>query len=257
MTIFQAFFLAIVQGLTEFLPVSSSGHLVLFQKIFQMGKPPIVFDVLLHLGTLTAVFIFFRKEIYSLVKNWRLRKNVWLFLIIGTIPAAVFGYFLNSRIGEVFNSLRLLSFSWIFFGLLLLISYYFKFKKSHLDKRTDSASWKDGLIVGLFQAIALFPGVSRSGMTMIGSFWRGFNKNSSFELSFFLSIPAILGAAVLELKDGHFNGISLPIKFMGILVAGIVGYLSLIILQKVLKSDKFYYFGFYCLALGILVAILG
>jgi len=256
MTIFQAILLSIIQGVTEFLPISSSGHLVLFQKIFNISEAPILFDVLLHLGTLTAIFIFFNKEIISLIKNWRKKKNTWLFLFVGTLPAAFFGYLFNSKTEKIFNSLSLLAFCWIFFGLLLLLSCYFRFRKRKLTKTSDLTGWKDGLIIGLFQAIALLPGVSRSGSTMVGSFWRGFSRSSAFELSFLLSIPAIFGAAVLELKDGRLDSVSIPVGVFCMFLSALVGYFSLKFLLKVLKSDKFYWFGFYCLALGILVLFL-
>ena len=257
MNVFQALFLSIVQGLTEFLPVSSSGHLVLFQKLFGIVDPPVLFDVLLHLGTLFAIVVFFWKDIVSLIVDWKKKKNLWLFLITGSIPAAIFGFLLNSKIDEIFNSLTLVSVSWIFFGLLLLLSHKFKFSKSNLKRREDEAKIEDGLIVGLFQAIALFPGVSRSGSTIIGGLWQKFSRETAFKMSFLLSIPAILGAAALKLKDGQLSSLNLGTGILAIIISGVVGYFSLLVLQKILKSDKFYYFGFYCLALGILVAFFG
>jgi len=256
MTFFQALILSIVQGITEFLPISSSGHLVLFQKIFRIDSPPVVFDILLHLGTLAAVIVFFKKRIVSLILDWRQNKKIWLFLIIGSFPAAFLGYFLRRHLTEIFNSLLLLSVAWIFFSLMLLSSYYLFLKKKTLLKKAEESSWTDGLVVGLFQAFALFPGISRSGSTMIGSFLRKFSSQAAFELSFLLSIPAILGATGLEMVSGYFNGFSLPVGFICMVVSGMFGYLSLAVLQKIVVSDKFYYFGYYCLLLGIVVLLI-
>lgn len=256
MTFFQAIFLAIVQGLTEFLPVSSSGHLVLFQKLFGVVDPPVLFDVLLHLGTLVAIIIFFWRDIFSLVSNWKSQKKTWLFLIVGSIPAAVFGFFLNSKIGQVFDSLVLLGIMWIIFGTMLVGLFVFKFKNNGPKKDESKVSAIDGLIVGFFQAFALFPGISRSGSTIIGGLWRNFTKETAFKLSFLLSIPAIFGAAVLKLKDNTLNWINIPLGISAILISAVVGYFSLIFLQKILKSNKFYYFGFYCVIIGMIAIFL-
>lgn len=255
MTFFIAVFLAVIQGVTEFLPVSSSGHLVLFQKLFQISSPPVLFDVLLHLGTLVAIVFFLRKEIMLLIKEWRKRKNEWLFLIIGTFPAAIFGFFLNSKIDAIFNSLALVGFMWILFGTLLL-STHFLIDKKALQRKSTSVDGKDGLIIGLFQALALFPGISRSGSTIIGSMFRKFSRENAFTLSFLLSIPAVLGATVLKLKDGNLDGLGLETGLISIIVAGVVGFFSLKLLKKVLNSDKFYLFGFYCLILGFTVVLI-
>lgn len=257
MTIFQAIFLALVQGVTEFLPVSSSGHLVLFQKIFRISDPPVFFDVLLHVGTLLAILTFFWKDLFSLVIDWKEKKNIWLFLITGTIPAATVGFFLNSRVGEIFNSLPLLGASWIFFGLLLLLSDKLKPKICDLKRKRDKVVVGDGLVVGSFQALALLPGISRSGATIIGGLWQKFSRETAFKMSFFLSIPAIIGATVLKMKDSHLEGIASKEALAAVGLSAIVGYFSLKLLRKTLLSNKFYYFGFYCLILGILVLFVG
>jgi len=255
MSLVQVIILSIIQGLTEFLPVSSSGHLVLSQKIFEINEPLVLFDILLHLGTLFAIFIFFYKDLFSLVVDWKKKKNVWLFLIVGSIPAAITGFFLNSKIDKIFNSLPLLGGSWIFFGLLLLFFFRFKLNKNDLKRKESEATPVDGLVVGSFQALALLPGISRSGSTIIGGLSRKFSRETAFYLSFLLSIPAILGAVALKMKDSHLDGINIYEGLLAVLFSAIVGYFSLKILQKFLKSDKFYLFGFYCLVLGILVVL--
>lgn len=252
MTIFQAVFLAIVQGLTEFLPISSSGHLVLFQKIFRISGPPVLFDVLLHLGTLSSILVFFWKDLFSLMVDWKKKKNIWLFLIFGSIPVAVLGFFLNKEIEKTFGSLKLVGWCWVVFGIILVVSQKIKIGNKDVSK----ASLLDALFVGLWQALALFPGVSRSGSTIIGGLWQKFSYETAFRLSFFLSIPAILGAVVLKFQDHYVNSVSIPVDIACMFLAAFVGYFSLKFLEKILKSDKFYYFGFYCLVLGFLVVVL-
>lgn len=252
----QAVFLAIIQGLTEFLPISSSGHLVLFQKLFRLSEPPVLFDVLLHFGTLGAILFFFRKEILTLIREWRKNLNVWSFLIVGSLPAAIFGFILNPKVEIIFNSLKLVGIMWVIFGVMFLFIGRVK-KKEEILREIKEANPVDAIIIGLFQAFALFPGISRSGSTLLGGFSRGFPPKASFTLSFLLAIPAILGATLLKVKDGHFEVMSGEVMLLAVIIAGLVGFFSLKLLQNILQSKKFYLFGFYCLALGLLVVFLG
>lgn len=256
MTLFQAIFLAIVQGLTEFLPISSSGHLVLFQTVFRFSQPPVFFDVLLHFGTLLAIFIYFKKELMALVKDWENNINLWVFLFVGSLPAAFFGFFLNQKAEKIFASLKLVGLMWIFFGLLLLATKRLEAVRGKQERRLKDVTWSDALIIGLFQAAALFPGISRSGATIIGGMGRKFSRQMTFFLSFWLAIPAILGAMAWQFKEGDLGGISPLFALISTLLAGIFGYFSLKFLAKTLKSDKFYLFGFYCLSLGFLTFFL-
>lgn len=253
MSVFQAIFLAVVQGLTEFLPVSSSGHLVLFQKLFNFSEPPVFFDVLLHLGTLAAIFVFFQKEIFLLIKNWRKKINIWIYLVVGSIPAAVFGLWLNARVGEIFNSLILVGIAWIVFGLLLFSTRLWVKKEKLIINKLDNIGWPKALFIGLFQAMALFPGVSRSGLTIIGGLFNKLSCEESFKFSFLLAIPAILGATVVSFEKNGLDGLGLAFGLLAFAIAGITGYFSLKMFQKILKAEKLYFFGLYCLALGILV----
>jgi len=253
MTLFQAIILAIVQGITEFLPVSSSGHLVLFQKIFQLSQPPVFYDIVLHLGTLMAIVFFLKKDLILLIRNWRENINVWLFVVVGTIPAAVIGFFLNSQLVIVFNSLILVGSAWIIFGLSFLWSK--KISKKNNGKGLGKAGIKDGLIVGLFQSAALLPGISRAGSTIMGAFSRNFSSEAAFSLSFLLAIPAILGATVLSWPEADFNQFSLNLGLVGLITSFGVGYFSLKLLKRVLLSEKLYLFGFYCLVIGLAVLI--
>lgn len=247
----QALFLAILQGITEFLPISSSGHLVLFQKLFKIATPPVFFDILLHFGTLGSVVVFFRKEITNFF--FKKDKKLFSFLIIGSLPVAIFGFFLKDKIDEIFNSLQLLGIMWTLCGLSLVFSS--KIKPQDLTKETTQITWQDSLIIGLFQALAVFPGVSRSGTTILGGMIRKFKYSSVLFLSFFLSIPAIFGSLIFELSRNKFDGTNFSLAIFSAFVAGLVGYFSLKTLQNILKSNKLKIFGFYCLILGSAVII--
>lgn len=255
MSFFQSISLAVVQGLTEFLPVSSSGHLVLLQKLFGIEKPPVFFDILLHLGTLGAVLLFFKKEIFFLFDNWKKKINLWFILILGTIPAAVFGLVLSSKIELIFNSLKLVGLMWIIAGILLLSTKKLINKQPKKIENLEEIKLSDSLVVGLFQAVALFPGISRSGSTIVGGLGRNFSPKLALLFSFLLSIPAILGAGILELKKVELGEINIVVSAASMLIAGIVGYYSLKLLKKVLVSGKLFYFGYYCLTLGAAVCV--
>ncbi|MBU3956681.1 undecaprenyl-diphosphate phosphatase [Patescibacteria group bacterium] len=277
----QAIILAVVQGLTEFLPVSSSGHLVIFQKLFNLAEPPVLFDILVHVGTLGAILVYFRKELVKIS-----RKTVWL-ILIGTIPAAIVGLFLQSYISQIFNSLKLVGVALLVTAGLLLLSQRFTssaarrhwspqlrrrrsstatnkeslsrraggFFKS-LNRRFDSLKWQDAIFVGCFQAFAIIPGISRSGATIVSGLWRRFDRQTAFQFSFYLAIPAIFGALLLQIPDLIYSPCSyLGQGFLGMVIAGLVGYGALRILEKTLLNAKFWLFGIYCLILGIIVLL--
>lgn len=240
MTLFQAIFLSVIQGLTEFLPISSSGHLVIFQNLFGL-KPPVLFDILVHVGTLGAILIYFRHQLIKIT-----RQEIWL-LIIGTVPAGLAGFFLKDYLEVIFSSPKLVGFSWLITALLL-----FSTKRSRrLNRQFNQLKWSDTLFVGFFQALALLPGVSRSGATITAGLWRQFSQESSLQLSFYLAIPAILGALTLQIPDliNSSSSFLLP-SLLGMFIAGSVAYYSLQILEKILKKGKLFYFGFYCLTTG-------
>lgn len=256
MTFFQAIFLAFVQGLTEFLPLSSSGHLVLFQKLFGL-EPPILFDILVHVGTLGAVFLFFRQELKSLTMAFFKKEKEAIklvsFVVLGTLPAALVGFWLKSFLEVVFNSLRLLGFTYLFTSLFLFSTKLVKEKKKSLK----SLTWFDAGLIGLFQALALLPGVSRSGVTVSAALWRKAKPQTAFRFSFYLAIPAVLGALVLELP-ALFNSSAAFWQqgILGMFIAGGVGFVSLKLLDLVMKGWRFWLFGFYCLFLGIAIFFL-
>jgi undecaprenyl-diphosphatase len=247
MSYFQAIFLAIVQGLTEFLPLSSSGHLVILQKLFNFSEPPVFFDILVHVGTLMAIFFYFRKSLVKMTP-----KTLWL-IIVGTIPAVIVGLFLQNYLDLIFNSLKLVGFTLLLTSLLL-----FSTKKIEKNKRQfNQLKWPDALFVGLFQALAILPGLSRSGSTIVAGLWRQFEQETAFQFSFFLAIPAILGALILQIPDLMTSPCSYPQQgFLGMIIAALVGYLSLRVLKKTLVKTKLWFFGFYCLILGLIVLLI-
>ncbi|KPJ70892.1 hypothetical protein AMJ51_00730 [Microgenomates bacterium DG_75] len=240
----QAIFLAIIQGLTEFLPVSSSGHLVIFQKLFNFTEPPVLFDILVHVGTLGAVLVYFRKELIKISQ-----KIIWL-IVVGTIPAAIVGLLLQNYVNDIFNSLKLVGVTLLITGGLLFTSKQFK----KFNRQFKSLNWRDALLVGAFQALAILPGVSRSGATIVSGLWRRFDRETAFQFSFYLAIPAILGALLLQIPDLIYSPCGyLEQGILGMVVAGAVGYGALRILEKTLLSAKLWLFGIYCLALGFVI----
>ena len=241
----QAIFLAIIQGLTEFLPISSSGHLVIFQKLFGL-KPPVLFDILVHVGTLGAIIAYFLKPLL------KISKHTLLLVIIGTIPAIVVGLFLQRYITQIFDSLKLVGVALLMTAGLLLVSKRFKL----LNRRFKYLKWQDALFVGIFQVLAILPGVSRSGSTIVAGLARKLDRETAFRFSFYLAIPAILGALTLQIPDligGQVNYLSQGI--LGMIIAGAVGYEALKILEKTLLGAKFWLFGIYCLVLGIVILL--
>ena len=242
--------LGLVQGLTEFLPVSSSGHLVLFQYIF--GKEGISFPVLLHFGTLLSILLFFYKDIKKILvslirpKDKELKKYRYLalFILIGTLPVLIVGPFLIGRVKSEWNNMHLLGISFIITSFWLFLSEYF-------SKKGKGLSCKNGLLIGLAQVFALFPGISRSGMTIGAGLLCGLKKEEAFRFSFLLSIPALLGAFFLEVKEIDFSLASLS----GMLTAFLVGLFSLYLLKKIVLKRKLWLFSIYTFILGITLII--
>ncbi len=267
MSLLQAIILGVVQGLTEFLPVSSSGHLVLGEFLLKIKLNDISFEVFLHFGTLLAVIVYFRqtiramfKAVWSKIKIPGIKNNSvsgekdWLLfwmIIIGSIPAGILGVLFKDLIEESFSSVIFVSFMLLFTGLVLFLTRFFHAAKEKL-------SFLDALIVGFAQAIAILPGVSRSGLTISTGIFRRVEPGKAAEFSFLLSLPAVLGASILKLKDvlNHSDaGLDLKIYLFGAFTAFVVGYLAIKFLLKIIKKGKFQYFGYYCFAVGFLFLI--
>lgn len=257
MTFTQAVFLAIIQGLTEFLPVSSSGHLVLLQLIFGFDESPVFFDVLLHMGTLLAVIVFFRNRLLELARLTaqalikgqasQVPKLVWL-IALASLPAALTGLILNNLINQIFTSTSLLSAAFLLTTLFLFST---RLLKQNPDQSPDLNGFK-ALLIGVFQALAILPGVSRSGTTIVSGEWSGLKVDQAFEFSFLLSIPAILGALILQLpKMSVLTQPELAVYLTGAIIAAAVGFLSLNLLRRIVINHRLYLFGFYTLALSL------
>jgi undecaprenyl-diphosphatase len=252
----QALILGAVQGLTEFLPVSSSGHLVLFQRLFGLRGDVLVFDVAVHLATLAAVIAVFWKDILGIFKK-PFGRLTWL-LVVGTIPAVVFGLAFKDWIERLFESGRTLGFEFIATGIVLWFAESVKSK----NKKLGETSFADALWIGAAQAVAILPAVSRSGLTIAGSLFRGLNREFAAKFSFLLSIPAILGAAVLELPDAIGTlkspgaaGVSHLALILGMAAAFGFGWIALRWMLRVLSRGSLRGFAVYVFVVGLLILL--
>ncbi|WP_026477554.1 undecaprenyl-diphosphate phosphatase [Alkaliphilus transvaalensis] len=272
MNIFKAIILGLVQGLTEFLPVSSSGHLAVTQGILQVPEDRILFlTVMLHFGTLMSIFFIYSKDIirivvefikliFELLSGKGLKFNneyrkLGLLIIIATIPTGLMGIFLNDIFASFYTSQLIIGISLLITGTLLWTA-----EKVHKGKKDiRHMKWHDALIVGIFQGFAITPGISRSGSTIVGSLLRGFNKELATRFSFLISIPAILGATVFEVKDALEVGLgdlTFGILLAGILAAFFSGVFAIRTLINFIKKEKLYYFSYYTWAVGSIIIIL-
>ncbi len=246
MTTFQAIVLGIVQGLTEFLPVSSSGHLVIFQHIFGMQEAPLTFDVVVHLGTLVAVFIVFWDDIVEIARKPFSRLTY--LLMVGIIPAGMAGYLLAPLVEQAFESLLVVGIGLIFTGLVLKYSEAIANRYKGL-KEIEGTSFKDAVFIGLLQALAIIPGISRSGSTIAAGLLAGLDREFAARFSFLLSIPVILGAGIFELKDAFQEGTiagNLPPYLIGFITSAIFGYLAIKVVVNLVREGRLSVFSYYC-----------
>ena len=244
MNLVQGFLLGLIQGLTEFLPVSSSGHLVIAQKLLGFSQPPVTFDVLVHLATAAAVVIF----LWPVIKS--LKLDTLVAVVIGTLPAVVVGLLLNSRLDVLFNSLPLVGGSLLIPSLLLFaaISRYPKARSIQLTSKT-------AFLIGLFQALAILPGISRSGSTIAAAIILGVKPSLAFTFSFLLALPAILGAQMIQLPQLTASSIPVSILITGFVTALVSGFFALKLLRTVVISKNLSPFAYYCLTLGLIVLL--
>ena len=250
MTVFDALLLGIIQGLTEFLPISSSGHLVIGQELLGISVPGNAFEVIVHLGTLVSVLIVFWRDIYDILKslNSKVTKTYVLTIIIGTIPAAFIGIGLGDKIGAAYEDIRVVATALVFTGLFLLLTKF-------IETKTNQISVGKGFLIGLTQALAIIPGVSRSGITISTGMFLGVAPEESAKFSFLLAIPAIAGAGLIttiDLVGSSDIGISIQIGLVGFLSSLIIGWISLKVLIGLIKTGKFYWFGIYCILIGLI-----
>jgi undecaprenyl-diphosphatase len=241
--------LALVQGITEFFPVSSSGHLLVFQKLLDFTTLPLVYDIFFHLGTLLAVTIYFFKDLRPLALRFYEKENFRMLLLLATasLPTAAIGFVFKGSFEKLFEKTAYLGFCFIFTALVLLATRYLRLK--------NIAVFPAVFIIGVCQGIAILPGVSRSGMTIAAALILGLGFEFAFRFSFLLSIPAVLGAVFLEFDKIPWHGSQWPTLLLAVLASAFFGYLALGLLKKILVREKFHGFAFYLVAIGILVLI--
>lgn len=272
MTIIDAIVLGILQGLTEFLPVSSSGHLVLMQQFLGLKEPQVFFGVMLHVGTLGAVVVVYRRSIWSLtrtsistsvsggfyrhpistINDNRNLKLVW-FILIGSIPTGIIAILFKDGFESLFAKPEVVATMLIVTGLLLQLP---RLKRAKMHGNLPLQTWHAPLI-GIAQGFAITPGISRSGSTISLSLMLGISPQTAAQYSFLLAIPAILGALLLKLEDALKGVVEVTLvpTIIGTLTAFVAGYIALRILLTTLNRGKFSLFSYYCFALGGVVFI--
>ena len=260
--------LGLIQGFTEFLPISSSGHLVLLERFFKMKDPPLFFATMLHVGTLGAIFLVYYREIWNIAREFLMTlfkrrfyrapvqviaespalRMAWL-IVLGCIPAAFVGLLWEDFIEAMCARPIVVACMLIVTGLLLQLS-----RKTYAEKhrRQELNIW-DMLRIGIAQAFAIMPGISRSGATISIALFTGVSPQIAAQYSFLLSIPAILGASLLKLKDLHAVSLSPYAILTGMLIAFASGYLALRVLLRTLNRGRFSVFSYYCFGLGLFV----
>ncbi len=266
MTYLQSIILGVVQGLTEFLPVSSDGHLVLTQEIFGLRPPdPVAFDVLLHAGTLVAVLAYFREDLSRMTlaligrggRDAAMRFR-WIWLLgLGTLPVAIFGLIFEDWFASTFNSLFWAAGGLLVTGTMLAVAH----GRGAVGRGAEELTVRDALLMGSSQILALLPGVSRSGSTLFAALTTGIERTTAARFSFLLSIPAIAGAVVLKqrdlvamLDDGRAP---LPVLLAGPLAAAITGWFAIDVLMRAIRVGSLRGFAVYCWVVGLLALAWG
>ena len=251
MTILEATILGIIQGFTEFLPISSSGHLVLGQAILGIEQPGNEFEILVHLGTLASVLVIFFDDIKSLILSLTSKKTqiFIMYILIGTLPAVGIGLGFKDLIYSLFENVTAVGGALIFTGVVL-------FGSSFANRQDKEHSFLTCILIGCTQAMAIIPGVSRSGMTISAALFLGLSAKEAARFSFLLAIPAIGGAGLLTALDvsGGFQ-MPIPVALAGLTSSFAVGVVALKWLLGWLEQGKFHYFGIYCLVVGLITLV--
>ncbi len=267
----QAIILGIIQGLTEFLPISSSGHLVLCQRLFGLNEPEMFFDISVHVGTLFAVIIYFRKDIWAIILSLSnfvrdlLKRRVsplhaWedpdlrlaLLIIIGSLPTGLIGMLFSKIADRLFSSIFIVGCALMVTGFLLWLTRW----AEAAGRDMSGFSIRNALVIGVAQGLAITPGISRSGTTIAVGLLLGLSRETAARYSFLLSIPAILGAAVLALSDVSAPSVNMVIC-IGAVTAGVVGYGALAMLVYIVKKGQLHLFSPYCWLVGSVALIWG
>lgn len=266
MILWQALVLGVVQGLTEFLPVSSSGHLVLFQNLFGMKEPMLAFDIAVHGGTLLAILVFFYRDLRDIAFDFwgsvqkviskkpavpglpPAHRGLWVCILITLIPTGIMAVCFKHLFETAFSSLLFVAAAWFVMGILLILSE--RFQKGQKD--LSVIHYGDAFWVGLVQGIALLPGISRSGSTILAGMLLGIKKEAAAKFSFLISIPAVAGAILMDLKEGiHYFSANTAVVLAGFLASAITGYLVIWWLMGLIRRGRFFLFGYYCLAVSL------
>ncbi|MDD4908012.1 MAG: undecaprenyl-diphosphate phosphatase [Candidatus Omnitrophica bacterium] len=240
--------LGLIQGLTEFFPVSSSGHLVIAEKLLGFSQDQLFWVLVCHMGTLLAIVIFFFRDILGFFRKPGLLGHI----LVVTVVTAVIALACKDFFESLFVSTRALSVSFFITGVILLFAGRFQSGKRSIN----SIDIRDSLFLGFMQAVAIVPGISRSGMTISALLFRGIDKEAAFKFSFLAGIPAIAGAFLLEIKDA---GKAVVCDWTGLILAFIASFLSglfaLAVLRSILNKARFHWFGYYCIVMAVLTAV--
>lgn len=255
-TVIEILILAIIQGVTEWLPISSSGHLVIAQEYMGLSLP-VFFDIVLHVGSLLVVLIVFRSDIFKILRAfWRLdfkseEVKLAFYVILGSIPTAIIGFIFKDLFESFFNNLIAVGIAFIVTGSFLSVSE----RTGNHDK---PFGYLDAVLIGAAQGIALIPGISRSGITITAGLLRKVGKKTAFRYSFLLFIPAVVGATIFtapETENLMTANIDYSSMLLGIVITVVVGYVSLKLLLRIVLREKFHLFAYYCWAIGFLVLL--
>tara|TARA_Y100000996_G_scaffold24998_1_gene17893 strand:+ start:181 stop:948 length:768 start_codon:yes stop_codon:yes gene_type:complete len=247
---FETFILSIIQGVSEFIPVSSSAHLILFSKINNFNISSLQLDISLHLGSLIAIIFYFRKDLFNFTKN----KSLAILIIVGSIPLIIIGYiFYSTGLIDYFRNLKIIAWTTLIFGILL----YFSDRSQIKNKLDIKLSYKNILIIGLFQVLAIIPGVCRSGIVITASRFLNFDRTDSSKIAFYLSIPALGGASFLGLKDIFKTGIILNSIFIySIILSFIISYLTIKYFLVYVKNFNLNLFIYYRILLALILFVI-
>ena len=243
----EIFLLSIIQGVSEFLPISSAAHLIIASNIYKFTNQSLLIDISLHLGSLLAILFYFKEDIFDLNKN----KNLFYKIAIGTMPLILFGYLLYSTdIIHQLRNIKVIAWATLFFGILLYIADKNKF----LKKIDTDFNMKSVLIIGFFQVLALIPGVSRAGITITAGRILGFDRTDSTKISFYLSIPALLGASTLGIKDLFKENIDFNLLVLvGVFLSFLFSLITIKIFFKFIKNFSLNVFVIYRIFLAIIL----
>lgn len=251
MTILQAVVLGIVQGVTEFFPISSSGHLVIMQSLFGIEEPQLAFDIFLHLGTVGAVVAYFRKDIVSFFKGDLRTLGL---IVIGSVPTFIMGVLFKDIVEKAFCMPCVVGYMLILTGMWISLAHA---KSMRPDYKTGPVDAARSVMIGIAQGIAILPGISRSGATISTAMLSGVERSEACRFSFLLSVPAVLGASLFKARDisSGITGSAAMAYLAGGLAAFIAGYLAIRTLLKIVAGKRIYLFGIYCIIAGSLVIL--